>query len=161
MITHKAAKLLAKLLKIRKEKRKNEAGFTLVELMVVIFIIGLLATVVIINVLPAQDQAMVTTSRANIAQMENALEQYRLDNLTYPATGEGLQALMAPPASLTRPERYRRGGYIKQLQEDPWGRPYQYSSPGRNGAPYEIYSLGADGAPGGDDLDADIYSGGN
>lgn len=161
MLSHKAAKLLAKLLKTRKEKRKSEAGFTLVELMVVIFIIGLLATVVIINVLPSQDQAMVTKAESDIATMEQALQMYRLDTTNYPATGEGLQALRTPPASLTRPEKYRSGGYIQKLPDDPWGRPYQYSSPGRNGAPYEIYSLGADGAPGGDGLDADIYSGGN
>ncbi len=161
MLSHKTARLLAKLIKIRKHARVREEGFTLVELMVVIFIIGLLATVVILNVLPSQDQAMVTKAESDIATMGQAMEMYRLDNLNYPATGEGLQALRTAPPSLTRPERYRAGGYIQQLPDDPWGRPYQYRSPGQNGAAYEIYSLGADGAPGGDGLDADIYSGGN
>src|SRR3546814_19847202 len=92
--------------------------------MVVIFIIGLLATVVMINVLPSQDKAMVTKAKADIATLENALEQYRLDNLTYPASGDGLNALVTAPPALAQPERYRRGGYIKKLPADPWGRPY-------------------------------------
>lgn len=137
-------------------RHQREAGFTLTELMVVIFIIGLLATVVMINVLPSQDRAMVTKARADIATLETALEQYRLDNLTYPQTGEGLNALTNPPPSLAQPERYRRGGYIKRLPQDPWGRPYQYQAPGAAGQPYEILSLGADGAPGGTEENADI-----
>ena len=131
-------------------------GFTLVELMVVIFIIGLLATVVIINVLPSQDRAMVTKAQADIAILGQALEQYRLDNLTYPSAGDGLQGLVSAPAGLAQPARYRRGGYIQRLPEDPWGRPYQYQNPGPDGGP-AVFSFGADGAPGGSDLDADIY----
>lgn len=135
--------------------RKN--GFTLVELMVVIVIIGLLATVVVINVLPSQDRAMVEKAKADISTLSQALEMYRLDNLTYPSTAEGLQALVAPPAALSQPARYRSGGYIKKLPADPWGRAYQYANPGRKGA-FDIYSLGADGAPGGENENADIYS---
>ncbi|WP_205518072.1 type II secretion system major pseudopilin GspG [Sphingorhabdus sp. Alg239-R122] len=161
MLSQRLAELLARMTHTRRKMRKKEQGFTLVELMVVIFIIGLLATVVILNVLPSQDQAMVTKAESDIATMGQALEMYRLDNLNYPSTGEGLQALRTPPASLTRPERYRAGGYIQQLPDDPWGRPYQYSNPGRGGTGYDIYSLGADGAPGGDGLNADINSGGN
>src|SRR3546814_6579852 len=100
--------------------------------MVVIFIIGLLATVVMINVLPSQDKAMVTKARADIATLESALEQYRLDNLTYPASGDGLNALVTAPPALAQPERYRRGGYIRKLPADPWGRPYHYQAPGPN-----------------------------
>lgn len=140
----------------RRRGKRDERGFTLTELMVVIFIIGLLATVVLINVLPSQDKAMVTKAKADIATLETALEQYRLDNLSYPASGDGLGALITPPPSLTQPERYRRGGYIKRLPEDPWGRPYNYQVPGPNGTPFDIYSLGADGAPGGSDDNADI-----
>ncbi len=138
--------------------RKREDGFTLVELMVVIVIIGLLATVVLINVLPSQDQAMTTKARADIATLENAMELYKLDNFTYPTGADGLQALVAPPAGLTQPARYRPGGYVKRLPNDPWGRAYQISVPGKSGD-FDIYSLGADGAPGGDEDDADIYSG--
>ncbi len=137
-------------------RRKDERGFTLTELMVVIFIIGLLATVVMINVLPSQDRAMVTKAKADIATLETALEQYRLDNLAYPATSDGLNALVTAPPSLAQPERYRRGGYIKRLPEDPWGRPYIYQTPGANGAAFDVLSLGADGAPGGADENADI-----
>jgi general secretion pathway protein G len=140
-------------------REKDERGFTLTELMVVIFIIGLLATVVLINVLPSQDRAMVTKAKADIATLETALEQYRLDNLSYPQSGDGLGALSTPPPSLAQPERYRRGGYIKRLPEDPWGRPYNYQVPGPNGAAFDIYSLGADGAPGGTDDNADIHGG--
>jgi general secretion pathway protein G len=141
-----------------KLRRKGEDGFTLTELMVVIFIIGLLATVVMIIVLPSQDRAMVTKAKADIATLETALEQYRLDNLTYPSSSDGLQALVTAPPSLMQAERYRRGGYVKSLPQDPWGRPYQYQSPGLNGQPFDILSLGADGAPGGSDDNADIRS---
>lgn len=134
-------------------------GFTLTELMVVIFIIGLLTTVVVINVLPSQDRAMVTKARADIATLEGALEMYRLDNLAYPSGPDGLNALVAAPPGLAQPERYRRGGYVRKLPKDPWGRPYQYQSPAPDGRDFSIFSLGADGAPGGQDDDADIYGG--
>ncbi|MCC8474681.1 type II secretion system major pseudopilin GspG [Xanthomonas arboricola] len=130
-------------------------GFTLVELMVVIVIIGLLATVVMINVMPSQDRAMVEKARADVAVLEQALETYRLDNLSYPSTEQGLQALLNAPSGLTRPERYRQGGYIRRLPEDPWGHAYQYRRPGRSGG-FDVYSFGADGAEGGDADDADI-----
>jgi general secretion pathway protein G len=130
-------------------------GFTLVELMVVIVIIGLLATVVAINVMPSQDRAMVEKARADIAVLEQALETYRLDNMVYPDTAQGLDALLRPPAGLARPERYRRGGYIRRLPQDPWGNPYQYRQPGRQGA-FDVFSFGADGAEGGEGDAADI-----
>jgi len=140
-----------------RRRRRGESGFTLTELMVVIFIIGLLATVVMINVLRSQDRAMVTKAKADIVQLEGALEQYRLDNLVYPSTSDGLNALVTPPPSLAQPERYRRGGYIRKLPADPWGRPYLYQTPGPNGAAFDIWSMGADGAPGGTDENADIH----
>lgn len=136
---------------------RDERGFTLTELMVVLFIVGLLATVVLINVLPSQDRAMVTKARADIATLENAMEQYRLDNLAYPNAADGLAALRSAPAGLADPSRYRPGGYVRSLPEDPWGRPYQLAVPGQNGAPFSVYSLGADGAPGGENENADIY----
>lgn len=94
-------------------------------------------------------------ARADVAVLEQALETYRLDNLSYPSTEQGLQALLDPPSGLTRPERYRHGGYIRRLPEDPWGHAYQYRRPGRNGG-FDVYSLGADGAEGGDADNADI-----
>ncbi len=141
----------------RTHPQPDEAGFTLTELMVVLFIIGLLSTIVLINVLPSQDRAMVTKARADIATLESAMESYRLDQLTYPSAADGLAALESPPASLADPSRYPRGGYIRSLPTDPWGRPYELAVPGRNGDPFSIYSLGADGAPGGSDDNADIY----
>jgi general secretion pathway protein G len=130
-------------------------GFTLVELMVVIFIIGLLTTIVVINVLPNQDKAMVQKAKADIAVLSQAMETYRLDNLDYPAAAQGLQSLVTPPPGIDATAR--RAGYIKKLPADPWNRPYQYANPGRNGG-FDIYSLGADGTPGGENDNADIYS---
>ena len=135
--------------------RRIAVGFTLVELMVVIVIIGLLATVVMINVMPSQDRAMVEKARADVSVLEQAVETYRLENLVYPRTGQGLDALVGAPAGLARPERYRQGGYIRRLPTDPWGNPYQYRQPGRDGA-FDIYSFGADGAEGGEGDAADI-----
>jgi general secretion pathway protein G len=131
-------------------------GFTLVELMVVIVIIGLLATVVAINVLPSQDRAMVGKARADISVLEQAIETYRLDNLTFPTSQQGLQALVAPPAGLARPERYRQGGYVRRLPEDPWGNPYQFRRPSAHGQQFDVYSYGADGKEGGEGDDADL-----
>ena len=136
--------------KFRRKKKRN--GFTLVEMMVTLFILALLTTVVAINVLPNQDKAMVQKAKADIAVLGQALETYRLDNLTYPDAGAGLQALVTPPSTAGG----RTEGYIKKLPNDPWSRPYQYANPGRNGA-FDIYSLGADGAPGGENENADIY----
>ena len=136
--------------------RRKRAGFTLVELMVVIVIIGLLATVVAINVLPTQDRAMIGKARADISVLEQAIETYRLDNLTFPDPQAGLQALVAPPDGLTRPERYRQGGYVRRLPEDPWGNSYQYRRPGGDNRPFDIWSFGADGREGGEGDDADI-----
>ena len=138
----------------RKKSGKIQNGFTLVELMVVIFIVGLLATIVVINVLPSQGKAMVQKAKADIAILSQALETYRLDNLTYPDIGQGLTALVTPPVAAPGA---RTEGYIKKLPNDPWGRPYQYTLPGKSSA-FDIYSLGADGAPGGQDENADIYA---
>jgi len=123
--------------------------------MVVIVIIGLLATVVMLNVLPSQDRAMVEKATADIRTLEQALEMYKLDNLSYPTVEQGLEALVTAPAGLSRPERYRTDGYIRRLPEDPWGNAYQFVIPGEMGV-YDLYSLGADGRPGGEGLDADI-----
>ncbi len=140
--------------KYRKRPRAIQNGFTLVELMVTLFILGLVTTIVVINVLPSQDKAMVQKAKADIAILSQAMETYRLDNLAYPNASQGLAALASPP--VTAPGA-RMEGYIKKLPNDPWGRPYQYAVPGRSGA-FDIYSLGADGAPGGQDDNADIYA---
>ena len=133
--------------KLRRARRQREEGFTLVELMVVIVIIGLLATVVVINVMPASDRAAVTKARADIATLEQGAEMYRLTNMRYPTSAEGLQVLVT-------------GNQIRRLPQDPWGNPYRYAAPGRQGRPFEIMSYGADGREGGEGNDADIASGG-
>ena len=140
----------------RRDSAPARAGFTLVELMVVIVIIGLLATVVAINVLPSQDEAMVGKARADIAVLEQAIETYRLDNLTFPDDAQGLQALVGAPAGLARPERYRQGGYVRRLPEDPWGNPYQYRRNSAHGGQFDVWSMGADGREGGEGDDADL-----
>ncbi len=111
--------------------------------MVVIVIIGLLATVVVINVAPATDKAAVTKVEADVATLEQGVEMYRLSKLRYPEGGQGLQALVAE-------------GFVKRLPDDPWGNPYRYATPGRDGASFDIYSTGADGREGGEGEDADI-----
>lgn len=131
-----------------------EHGFTLIELMVVIVIIGLLTTIVVINVLPSEGKARVAKAKADVALIEQGLEMYRLDNLAYPSTAQGLQALVAPPAGADG-ARFRAGGYLKKLPADPWGTAYQYANPGRHG-PIDVYSFGADGHEGGEGDDADI-----
>ncbi len=136
-------------------RRSTENGFTLVELMVVIVIIGLLATLVALTVLPNLGKANDQKAKADIATLDQAMELYRLNNLSYPSTADGLQALVAPPASLADPARYQAGGYIKKLPNDPWGKPYLYASPGQHGT-FDIYTLGADGVPGGTGDNADI-----
>ena len=111
--------------------------------MVVIVIIGLLATIVVINVMPAQDTARVRKAEADIATLEQGVEMYRLNRMNYPTAGEGLQALVSQ-------------GFIKRLPNDPWTNPYRYAVPGRNGQAFDIYSYGADGREGGEGDNADI-----
>jgi len=144
---------------MRKElrKRRKRNGFTLVELMVVIVIIGLLATIVALNVIPSGDTAKVQKAKADIATIEQALELYRLQQNSYPTTAQGLDALVTAPAGLSNPAAYQAGGYIKKLPEDPWGRAYLYASPGKHGAA-DVWSNGADGQEGGDGINADIGS---
>jgi general secretion pathway protein G len=123
--------------------------------MVTILIIGLLSTIVLVNVLPSRDAAMVEKARTDVRAIEQALEFYRLDMLVYPTAEEGLDALGAVPAGHPRADRYREGGYVRRLPEDPWGNPYQYVVPGEHGA-VDVFSWGADGRPDGEGLDADI-----
>ncbi|WP_286773527.1 type II secretion system major pseudopilin GspG [Sphingomonas sp. 66-10] len=140
----------------KKRRRKSEEGFTLVELMVVIVIIGLLATIVAINVLPSGDTARIQKAKADIANIEQALEMYKLQVGSYPTTTQGLGALVTAPSGVDA-GRYQAGGYLKKLPNDPWNRPYLYASPGKHSAA-DVWSLGADGKEGGEGVHADIGS---
>ncbi|MFL2755118.1 MAG: type II secretion system major pseudopilin GspG [Gammaproteobacteria bacterium] len=147
---------------MKKKIRKNfnvkslENGFSLIEILVVLMIIGMLTAVVAINVLPSQDRARVDKAKADIRIMEQALELYRLDMFSYPTKQEGLNALIEKPSNNRFSDRYRQGGYIRRLELDPWGNDYQYERPGKNNSPFEIISFGADGQKGGEGLESDI-----
>jgi len=123
--------------------------------MVVVVIIGLLATVVVLNVLPSQDRARLEKARADIGRIEQAVEMFRLDMGRYPTTDEGLEVLVDAPSDARLAARFPEGGYINRLPEDPWGGAYQYMSPGEHGR-FDVWSLGADARPGGEENEADI-----
>lgn len=134
---------------MNRTRRPSEAGFTLVELLVVLAIIGLLTTVVVINVLPMQGRAQVQKAEADIALIEQGLEFWRIDTGRYPTSEEGLAALTQPTAT---------GAKLKKLPNDPWGTPYRYVVPGEDGQPYAVISLGADREEGGEGENADLRS---
>lgn len=141
---------------IVRERRRSvrQRGFTLIEIMVVVIIIGILAAIVAPNVIGRVDDAQITKAKAEIANMENALKFYRLDNFNYPSTEQGLEALVTKPADPNL-KNWKAGGYLDRLPVDPWGNPYLYLSPG-NQREIDIYTLGRDGRPGGEGVDADI-----
>jgi general secretion pathway protein G len=134
--------------------RRKQQGFTLIEIMVVVIIIGLLAAVVVPQFLGRVDDARIAKAKQDIQAMETALTLYKLDNFRYPSTEQGLGALVQKPAD---PDirNWRAGGYLKRLNKDPWGRDYQYAYPGSQGE-YDLFSFGNDGQPGGEEANADI-----
>ena len=134
-----------------------QRGFTLLEVMVVVVILGILAALVVPKVMGRPDEARVTASRQDIASLMQALELYRLDNQRYPTTEQGLQALVTKPQSEPAPTNWKPEGYVGRLPKDPWGHPYQYLNPGVHGE-IDVYGLGADGAPGGEGNAADLGS---
>ncbi|MGR3467244.1 MAG: type II secretion system major pseudopilin GspG [Shimia sp.] len=136
-------------------RRSTDAGVTLIEMIVVLVIIGLVAAMIVPNVIGRPDEARVTVAQSDIRSIASALEIYRLDNRGYPTTGQGLEALVARPTAPPVPSNWVEGGYLAALPTDPWGNPYLYRSPGESGA-YDLISLGADGQPGGDGVRADI-----
>ncbi|WP_117235622.1 type II secretion system major pseudopilin GspG [Vibrio maerlii] len=137
-----------------KNKMKKQSGFTLIEIMVVVVILGLLASVVVPNLIGSKESADQKIATSHISSIENALMEYKLDNGVFPTTDQGLDALVNKPSN-PEPRRYRNGGYITRLPVDPWGNDYQYISPGDNGA-VDIFTLGADGQEGGEGANADI-----
>jgi general secretion pathway protein G len=135
----------------------GQAGFTLLEVMVVVVILGILAALVVPKIISRPDEARVIAAKQDIASLMQALKLYRLDNQRYPTTEQGLAALVAPPATAPLPPNWKAGGYVERLPKDPWGNPYQYLNPGIHGE-IDVFSFGADGAPGGEGNDADIGS---
>jgi len=138
-----------------KKNFNKHHGFTLIEVMVVVVILGILAAVVVPRIMDNPDKARITKAKQDIRAIESALNLYRLDNFAYPSTDQGLEALITPPGELSSSANYKQGGYIRKLPKDPWGSPYLYLSPGEH-SEIDIYSLGSDGAPGGSSVAADI-----
>lgn len=132
-------------------------GFTLIEVMVVIVILGILAALIVPKVMSRPDEARVVAAKQDIAAIVQALKLYKLDNMRYPTTEQGLQALVKKPTLPPEPLNWKGNGYLERLPDDPWGHAYQYLQPGLHGE-FDVLSLGADGAPGGEGNDADIGS---
>jgi general secretion pathway protein G len=139
--------------------KAGNKGFTFIELMVVIVILGILATVVTVNFMSAPDEARQQKARLEIVTLEAALKLYKLDNSVYPTTEQGLQALVEQPSTPPLPRKWRSGGYLEKssIPKDPWGYEYLYLSPGAHGK-LDIISYGADGTAGGEEVDKDINS---
>ena len=134
---------------------QRQQGFTLIELIVVIVILGLLGSIIAPKFLGKTDTARIQKARTDIGALESALDLYKLDNYAYPTTDQGLEALVSAPSSDPAPANWQKGGYIKKLRKDPWQRDYLYLSPGEH-SEVDIYSLGADGVEGGEEANADI-----
>lgn len=135
-------------------KPRIDSGFTLIEIMVVIVILGILAAAIAPNIINRVEEARRTTAKTDIRTIESALKMYRMDNSRYPTTEQGLEALVTPPPGTNLPN-YPAEGYLERLSQDPWNNPYMYLSPGQNGT-IDVFSYGADGLPGGEENDTDI-----
>ncbi|NIB44466.1 type II secretion system major pseudopilin GspG [Pseudomaricurvus alkylphenolicus] len=135
--------------------RKEQRGFTLIEIMVVIVILGILAALVAPNILGRTGEARITAAKSDINSISNALDLYKLDNFTYPSTDQGLEALVTQPSGFPEAPNWNPDGYLKSVPKDPWGNDYLYVSPGENGG-FDLYSLGADRREGGEGDNADI-----
>ena len=133
----------------------RQRGFTLIEIMVVVIIIGLLAAVVVPQFLSRVDDARIAKAKQDIQAVQTALTMFKLDNYVYPTADLGLQALVQKPDS-TLIKNWRAGGYLQHLNKDPWGNAYLYEIPGKHGGDYDLYTLGADAQPGGEGINADI-----
>ncbi len=129
----------------------DQTGFTLIEIMVVIVILGILAAVVVPNIMSRPAEARIAKAKQDIRALSTAFDLYRLDNYTYPTTDQGIEALATKPTTPPIPKHYREKGYIKRVPRDPWENPYQYLNPGEHG-PIDIYSLGPDQTPSADDI---------
>ena len=142
---------------LSRQRRSCAHGFTLIEIMVVVVIMGVLAALLVPRLMGRTDDARIIAAKQDIATLMQALKLYRLDNQRYPTNEQGLQALISKPSGGPMPPNWKAGGYLDRLNKDPWGNPYEYRSPGSHGE-VDLYSYGADGKPGGTGNDADIGS---
>lgn len=133
--------------------KQSVQGFTLIEIMVVVVILGILGALIVPNVIGRPDEARVASARLGVQEIGKALEFYRLDNGFYPSTDQGLEALVSEPSGFPEPRNWNADGYLKKIPEDPWGEPYLYFNEDRS---IEVYSFGADRQEGGEGVDADI-----
>ena len=138
-----------------KSLTRKDAGFTLIEIMVVIAIIGILATLIVPKIMGRPDEARATAAKHDVGTLVQAFKLYRLDIGRYPTTEQGIKALVEKPTSEPVPQNWKAGGYLDSIPKDPWGNPYQYANPGTR-SEIDVYSFGADGKPGGTGNDADI-----
>ena len=136
-------------------RARKDAGFTLIEIMVVIAIIGILATLIVPKIMGRPDEARATAAKHDVGTLVQAFKLYRLDIGRYPTTEQGIKALVEKPTSEPVPQNWKAGGYLDSIPKDPWGNPYQYANPGTR-SEIDVYSFGADGKPGGTGNDADI-----
>jgi general secretion pathway protein G len=143
------------LVRVPVQRHHREAGFTLIEIMVVIAIIGILATLIVPNIMGRPDEARATAAKHDVGTINQALKLYRLDIGRYPTTEQGLKALVERPTSEPIPQNWKMGGYLSSVPKDPWGNTYHYSNPGTR-SEIDVISYGADGKPGGTGTDADI-----
>lgn len=132
-------------------KQLNQRGFTLIEIMVVVVILGILAAAVVPKIMSRPEQARIEKAKHDIGALESALNIYKLDNYQYPSTDQGLESLVTKPSGSPQPRNYKKGGYIKKLNNDPWGNEYLYLFPGTH-TDLDLYSLGPDGQPSDDDI---------
>ena len=144
-------------LKINMKTNIHYSGFTLIEVMVVIVILGVLAALIVPKVMSRPDEARIAAAKQDLGSIVQALKLYKLDNMRYPSTEQGLQALVKKPTTAPIPPNWKGNGYVEKMPKDPWGNPYQYLQPGLHGE-IDVISLGADGAVGGEGSDADIGS---
>lgn len=135
----------------------DSRGFTLIEVMVVVAILAILAAIIVPRIMGRPEEAKRTKAQIDIKSIEEALNLYKLDNGVYPTTEQGLEALVKKPDTPPLALKWKDGGYLSRVPQDPWGRPYRYLSPGEHGD-FDVYSLGADGEPGGEGKDADVQS---
>ncbi len=140
--------------------KRNDRAFTLIELMIVIVIIGILATLLIPRIMERPEEARRVKAKADIRTIESSLKLYKIDNGIYPTSEQGLEALIKKPEIAPEARKWREGGYLEgsEVPKDPWGTVYHYASPGADGRDYEIVSYGRDGEPGGEGRDADVSS---